>query len=618
MSARVVVGRRAAVLLVVLMAFSLLLAGPVGPAVAVPVTVKTEGAAPIPGEGPWSYGAAATATVGDDGVTPGDWWSCSVTGYWFHDMAAGAGIAGRAACTVGWSQGDTNIVLLARAGNLQPGQEGTECEWKVPIGNVDVEGGFNTAFAEYAIVIPTPAQGPTMARVCGAVTQLCAVDEFKPEMKCVGWALGSPPAEPDGVVEAPEGCVYGTPYRPEVSAWRWDVEPGGTRRGWMTDLTIRIPAPAVPSTPGRFAWYLFTDYPLDHGAIATSWFPNRAGWSAPGVPADGVWSPAVFDYVTSVGSTSIDVTVSVRFGRYLYQPEPPAGEVPPTVRGVGLFYAGPTGGPNGVVVGSGGASTASGPGRFAQNDSFLKTDPGGCAFYWGDDPGPPWTLGYPPAGEAPVPGGGVEPVDPPVVYGPGDDLPGGGSYGDDNDWTCPPDMVCVPKPEAPEDEDSCGGFSLTDPTTWISGAMCAVIKAIVGLIDAIAGIARTLAGLVASLLEGLAGLLIPSSFPDFSGFSIDLPDGWEGGIPDLGDPGCGAITMPSLDFGSMLGSIPAVELVDTCDAPWPTVRAVVYYGVLAVALISAAQRGLLMVLDAVGMGIGVYDAMPDQDKGGKK
>jgi hypothetical protein len=59
-----------------------------------------------------------------------------------------------------------------------------------------------------------------------------------------------------------------------------------------------------------------------------------------------------------------------------------------------------------------------------------------------------------------------------------------------------------------------------------------------------------------------------------------------------------------MSFG-IAGSTHPVTFVNTCDAPWPVVRAVTYYGMLASALVVIGRRAFFVALNAFGMGVQV-------------
>lgn len=95
---------------------------------------------------------------------------------------------------------------------------------------------------------------------------------------------------------------------------------------------------------------------------------------------------------------------------------------------------------------------------------------------------------------------------------------------------------------------------------------------------------------------------VPDDAPSFSDLPNPIPSGWVPTFPSLTDGSCGTLTMPSLSF-PMIGSIGAKPLLNTCSAPWPTVRNLSYYGLLAVILVSLGQRAYYAVTRSVGMDV---------------
>lgn len=212
------------------------------------------------------------------------------------------------------------------------------------------------------------------------------------------------------------------------------------------------------------------------------------------------------------------------------------------------------------------------------------TDPEKCVFYWGekiasttDDRDEP-VSGIAPMGEAP---------------------PGGGSADEPTD-----------EPDAPESGDPCN-FELTDPTTWASAGICALIDLITTIWNDflekipgwLAAIVDPIVDAINALWDGLVGLFVPDEWPDWSALPSPLPDGWVPELPSLGGAGCGPLTFPQLQLGFNGATVGPVTFLSTCDEPWPLVRTLTYYSLLAGVLVGAVWGAYRAV--AYGLGIGV-------------
>ncbi len=96
-------------------------------------------------------------------------------------------------------------------------------------------------------------------------------------------------------------------------------------------------------------------------------------------------------------------------------------------------------------------------------------------------------------------------------------------------------------------------------------------------------------------------VFIPTHFPTLTGVVNPIPAGWFPVIPSLLDGGCGAVTLPSLNFGPLLPHTGTLTLFNSCSAPWPTVHVFTYYGLLASVLMGGGFRAMRMVLKAFGV-----------------
>lgn len=98
----------------------------------------------------------------------------------------------------------------------------------------------------------------------------------------------------------------------------------------------------------------------------------------------------------------------------------------------------------------------------------------------------------------------------------------------------------------------------------------------------------------------LTWAFVPTEAPSFSDIPSPLPAGWVPSLPSLGDGSCGAVSMPPLSFGMGVHT-GTTTMFNTCAAPWPTVRSLTYYGLLAGGLVGIGYRGFRAVMKALGM-----------------
>lgn len=132
------------------------------------------------------------------------------------------------------------------------------------------------------------------------------------------------------------------------------------------------------------------------------------------------------------------------------------------------------------------------------------------------------------------------------------------------------------EPEVPtETQENCmGGFYSMNPVNWVLVPVkCALMWA-----------------------------FVPKNAPSFSDIPSPIPAGWVPTFPSLGDGSCGPIGLGAVDF-PLIGSKGPYTLVDTCEAPGPAIRAVTYYGLLAVMLVGLGNRTYSAVTRSVGMGV---------------
>jgi hypothetical protein len=597
-------------LAVVVLALSVLLVTPAGRAGA----DGTSGVA---------YGDEGTVSIDrkDTGGLFG--WACNVTGYFRVEYsvddntgapasAFGLSILGDVACSAGTLMTDT---FVTKVEFVNAPAINDDCEYAYSTNkNIDEAADKTFAIAATAAVPGDCLDGDTdwPAPISGVCITYNEGDESTRE--CEAMTI-LPPEQPTAGQEwygsDPAGCAAWSPLVPWVSEYQAVAVSGGWR--WESTAILRLTAPAsavvidgVTGYPWMVAHQSGTGVGivvLDDGYVGNGPY---SGWSAQAFANGAGWKQSRTvkghgaTHTGALGSVPLDWEWS----------------------GIGLYWSDRGGGPGNTVGGlTSSSSTRPKPWATRPTTADIAANVGGeygahhdperCHFWWGTvmfpsdtsgykDPAGPLTFRDNPAPPAPP---GTDTSSPPTYDPP----------------TIPEDPSNNP---LPDDEGEECDFSISDPSTWGGQLICVLVKVAKGIIGAIGDLLGAIVGLVADLLEGLLDLFltlfIPDEFPDFSGFGVDLPDGWVGGAPDFGDPGCGPITMPAIELGPMVGATSPTTLVDTCDEPWPMVRGVVYYGVLAVALISIAQRAVLMVLDALGMGIAVYDAMPDQDRGGRK
>lgn len=165
-----------------------------------------------------------------------------------------------------------------------------------------------------------------------------------------------------------------------------------------------------------------------------------------------------------------------------------------------------------------------------------------------------------------------------------------------------PDPVADPLP----DTQTCN-FSFTDPSSWLSGGMCALIGLIGKLIDRVGEVVSAVFGLPAKIMDGLRELFIPSDGFMDAAFG-DISDAWDDtvlmkyadGLADL-DPGgsssCGGIpitvTMPG-------GHVIDERLGDACSGAMAGPAGMVRVALSVVLVVS----GAVACVRAVGAGIG--------------
>lgn len=98
---------------------------------------------------------------------------------------------------------------------------------------------------------------------------------------------------------------------------------------------------------------------------------------------------------------------------------------------------------------------------------------------------------------------------------------------------------------------------------------------------------------------------VPRNAPTFTDLQNPIPSGWVPALPSVPDKPCGTIGFPKLDLGYKDLTYGPTTIVDTCDPPWPDVRAFTYYGTLALVLVPLGFKAFNMVLSALGVYLGI-------------
>jgi hypothetical protein len=101
----------------------------------------------------------------------------------------------------------------------------------------------------------------------------------------------------------------------------------------------------------------------------------------------------------------------------------------------------------------------------------------------------------------------------------------------------------------------------------------------------------------------LSWAFVPKSPPSFSDVPSPLPPGWIPTLPSLSAGACGPVTFPRVNMGSIVGGVGPVTAMNSCDAPWPTVRIVTYYGGLASGLVTIGWVAFRALQAGLGMSV---------------
>lgn len=94
---------------------------------------------------------------------------------------------------------------------------------------------------------------------------------------------------------------------------------------------------------------------------------------------------------------------------------------------------------------------------------------------------------------------------------------------------------------------------------------------------------------------------VPKNPPSFSNVSVTIPPGWVPELPSVSGS-CGPLTMPAISIPGV-GMVGGTAFVNTCEAPWTTIRTVTFYGLGALAFVVLAHRLFSGLMTAAGMGV---------------
>ena len=275
---------------------------------------------------------------------------------------------------------------------------------------------------------------------------------------CVPWALGSPP-ETTGSV--PDSCRWGKPQVPVVHPKNTDMNHwhGGSTY-FDRDVTVTVEGrrpPEVPGPLGTKQWYAYVVVEKTDGTGRNT--IKTGEWGAKSFPGESIGSHTGHVQLNKTNATG------------------PLLEV----IGVGVLFADPVEPNAGYDTNSTSSYVGTGTGILGKNK------PEACVFYWGKKLGTTPNDDY----DEPMP----LPID------------GAGGVSDD------PDPV-YETPAPPDSDPGCGEFSLFDASTWASGGICVLVKAVMWLGELLGAVLRSilgvLNGIVQAILDGLMALFVPT------------------------------------------------------------------------------------------------------------
>lgn len=444
------------------------------------------------------------------GIGGGRKFDCLVDAHYVVD-SHGYFVGGRLACkydswnSAAWpgpTEGTTEVTFKGA---------GAATGWTVS--GAPPSGSFTTSF-------PGPMSLSTqITQVCISGTykrnQIWQPDQHYSASQCAALDMGAP-AEP--VAEA-ESCQYiasvGTPEtetiikdRPESSA------------GVRHEFRYRTTVTAAEDT--RLLWYIVTDKIMSGGQAQLS----STADSLP-APYDGLYvfygeigrNGTAAPQLPQGASTELMHTV---FPSGSFNSGAGSTDVTHRILGVGLVAFEPT-----TLNLSANMFRVGG-----QHEAALLgvTDSSRCAYYWGEKF---WDDGV--EGE-----GADEPIS---AVSDGSPSPGEGTPE-------PPVLDPVPEPEP-----GCE-FSLSDPSSWLSGGMCSLVGLFAKALGILGQILSAIVGLPAALLEGLIGLFVPEE-----GFI-------EGKIDQVSD------AFDDTTVGNYLGAVTNISVPSAagCEGPAVTIN----------------------------------------------
>lgn len=532
------------------------------------------------------YGPAHTAKVSfdldQDGIFSGGSreLNCIVNAYYVTD-SHGYFVGGRIACD-----------YKDRSWELGPSKGTTTVTFK----GAGVSTGWSTTTWEPNESFSTSFPGPQSLST--SITEVCVSGDYQrdntwsPDMHfsgsgCAALDMGAP----GQVAEDPTECVMGSVEQPIIHgdpvwgphpnetggsgdrnfyAWWQEVEISVTsldpETEWFPYAVVEATDPERTSPPAGAAWGI-GDHAGIHTTVGTS--PDGALlWTALADVGSQWHTPP--GRITGSGTKRFFVQLSAKTSWPTpepgdpWEPPDPIGQVG-ELHGLGAFVIYRNSFGTAPTIQAGVLTEATTP-----SDSGRKaglTHGGLCAFYWGepvaDRPDDDYAV---PVGD-PLREGGMPPGTPE-----------------------PPVLDPVPDPE-PECE-----FSLSDPSSWLSGGMCSLVGLFAKALQVLGQILGAIAGLPVALLEGLVGLFVPSD-GFIEGKINDLSDAFDnttvgnylGAVTDISVPSASGCQGPAVTINPF-GSGPGAQYpMSACDG----------------AMASAATMSRLILGISVGLGGGL-------------
>ncbi len=389
-----------------------------------------------------TYGDAATADFGAResglGSAVGSTVSCSVTGYW-QAIETVMNVKGRVTCSTGYNVSSAMVGFTANGA-------GCSGSWDP----IEMDGAGTRDF-----IIP-------MGAAVGScqVTELCytieAGSHTNPWMDdndsgCVPWSVGGPENVTPGTSCA--GITLAQPYPVGAPREKNFSSSGPGSWTWVQDYQFEVTADATVPPNTKVGMYVYTHRSDGNHQSA------RAGMLI-GETDLGKRNQQRVSVTVEPGTSTIRVLeVSLSASSY-NKPTPPMNDY---VLGTGYIA--------GVSLGTNWYST---PGHAGTPYAGLTAQSPGCFAYWGQA----IELDYANEEER-------TPIGPVAEGSPSGT---GGSEVEPGD-----------EPSEPVKDETCGGFSLTDPSSWAGAGICAIVKAIGALVDVVTGLVPAIGDLLAAL-----------------------------------------------------------------------------------------------------------------------